>query len=81
MTMAAVKKKTICKNCGKELDNGKDYCNQKCYLDFIKQNGKKGKSEELYKLSNKNKCYKCGKELPPDWISAYCTACENEWDV
>lgn len=79
--MAKTVQKTVCKACGKELDNGKNYCNQKCYFQFIKMNGHKGKSEELHKLSNINRCYRCGKVLPPDWISAYCTACENEWDV
>lgn len=74
-------KKKHCKNCGKETKNDKDYCNKACYLSFLKQNGHKGKSEGLNKLSNKNHCYRCGKELPADWISAYCTACENEWEV
>ena len=73
-------KKGICKNCGKET-NGKDYCNKSCYLDYLRKNGHKGKSEELNKLSNKNKCYRCGKELPADWLSALCTACENRWEI
>lgn len=79
--MGNTPKKTICKSCGKELTNGKDYCDKKCYLDFVKMNGHKGKSEQLNKLSNTNKCYRCGKPLPANWISAYCTACENEWEV
>ena len=74
-------KKTICKNCGKQLTNGKDYCNKNCYHDFLRKNGHKCKSEGLDKLSNKNRCYRCGKELPANWISAYCTACENRWEV
>lgn len=74
------KEKKICKNCGKET-NGKNYCNKACYLDFLRNNGHKCKSDGLDKLSNKNKCYRCGKELPANWISAYCTACENEWEV
>lgn len=77
--MATEKEKTFCKHCGKETD-GKPYCNQKHYLAYLKENGHKGKSDELNKLSNKNRCYRCGKLLPADWISAYCTACENRWD-
>lgn len=74
------KEKKICKNCGKET-KGKDYCNKSCYLDFLRKNGHKCKSDSLDKLSNLNKCYRCGKILPADWDSAYCTACENEWEV
>lgn len=71
--------KTFCKNCGKETD-AKDYCNRKCYLDYLRKQGHKGKSEGLNALSNINRCYRCGKVLPTDWLSAYCTACENRWE-
>ena len=77
--MATGQEKTYCKYCGKETA-GKPYCNKECYHASLKANGHKCKSEELDKLSNKNKCYRCGKELPADWISAYCTACENRWE-
>lgn len=31
----------------------------------------------LKQFSSKNKCYKCGKELPSWWISAYCDGCDK----
>lgn len=72
---------TKCKCCGKELHNGKPFCDQKCYMQYIKTNGRIGKSKELNKLSGANRCYRCGKPIPSDRVSAYCTACENSWEV
>lgn len=71
--------KTFCKNCGKETD-AKDYCNRTCYLEYLRNHGQKGKSKGLNELSNVTRCYRCGKILPTDWLSAYCTACENRWE-
>lgn len=78
--MGETEVKKVCKYCGKET-NGKDYCNRTCYHSYLRENGHKCRSEKLDKLSNMNRCYRCGKPLPANWISAYCTACENEWDV
>ena len=74
-----VVEKTFCKNCGKETD-AKDYCNRACYLEYLHSHGHKGKSQSLSSLSNVTRCYRCGKVLPADWLSAYCTACENRWE-
>lgn len=67
-------KKLRCVNCGKEIKKGK-YCNRKCFIENKKLNGTIHHNA-LDKLSNRNYCVQCGKQMDINRISAYCEECE-----
>ena len=73
----------ICKQCGKELDEGK-FCSKECYRQFLKEKTKKHGNrckKEWNNLSNENHCIQCGKIMDIDRISAYCEECEKHIEI
>ena len=73
----------ICKQCRKELDEGK-FCSKECYRQFLKEKTKKHGNrckKEWNNLSNENHCIQCGKIMDIDRISAYCEECEKHIEI
>lgn len=68
-----------CKNCGKEIPDGKKFCSKTCLYDNLRKVSPK--KTKLSELSNENKCIRCGKLMHISRISAYCEVCERDYSI